>query len=222
MLSHHIISSYCNIFRAIMIVNTAFRQVIDESKGNCGICGDSIQKTIGHLELECGCVTHYACFVEYIKSKSSLEIGRYNGVLCPYFVTGECKYIGEYFFNTSYFHFLVEYYDENFTPEQSSNDAMSTRFTSDDCERICSWVNTDTSGADVNTGRQLNPYVEVTTKACPKCTTRISHFAGHGCHHVMVSANYRSHNKINLSSRAVLHVTSTGAISVAAPNRKTP
>jgi hypothetical protein len=161
------------------------RQVSDHCQATCGICGDDIRNAIGHLQLECDCVIHFACLVRYIRSKSSLMIFRYKGIVCPYSIAENCSYDGSYYLKVSDLHQLVEYYDQNISQDLSGEDAMSTPFTAEECEKICNWADGESCDQDGDAA-ELNPYVEATTKACPKCSTRISHFGGHGCHHVMV------------------------------------
>lgn len=50
-----------------------------------------------------------------------------------------------------------------------------------------SWITEKHQGVvrvDNNDPNTLDPYVKATTKACPTCTFRSSHYHGHQCHHI--------------------------------------
>ena len=168
--------------------NVAIRQLRGTTESRaCGICSELVcNDVIGHLQLGCSCVVHYTCLVRYIRSISRLTISKDCGIVCPYWVTGECKMRdSKFFMRPTDFSLLVEYYNNH---SSHVTEDISVPMTAEEVDKIISWT---TEVAVVqSTEEAMSLYALETTKPCPKCKYRVSHFSGHGCHHVMVRLSY--------------------------------
>ena len=155
-------------------------------------CTDPVNGDIGHLRLKCMCLIHYHCLVSYIRSKlgdkSSFVIG--EGICCPYM--RECKALDteEYFINLEDLEALVTYTDK-FSPRSLS--VFNETLTRDEVDKFQRYLNGDNeSTANIallpncdETEEDLSEkYINATTKPCPSCSYRATHFHGHMCHHV--------------------------------------
>ena len=68
------------------------RQASGNVVRNC-FCFEKVENQVGHLRLECNCLVHYHCLVQYIRSKlTEQESTDQCGIACPYAYTGECQY----------------------------------------------------------------------------------------------------------------------------------
>ena len=118
---------------------------------------------------------HHRCFVHYIRSQEQRAWKRSDGLPCP---------------NAG----LVDQCERNsgkvyiITPESLTAlvDCVEcdevVPLTSDELQKFRSWTRTEPS----NLGRQgsCDPFILATTKACPGCGCRSTHYHGHACHHV--------------------------------------
>lgn len=155
-------------------------------------CTDPVNGDIGHLRLKCMCLIHYHCLVSYIRSKlgdkSSFFIGK--GVCCPYM--RECKSLEteEYFINLEDLEALVKYTDK-FSPRSLS--VFNETLTRDEVDKFQRYLNGDNESTtniallpncDETEEDLSEKYINATTKPCPSCSYRATHFHGHMCHHV--------------------------------------
>lgn len=157
-------------------------------------CTDPVIGDIGHLRLKCMCLIHYHCLVSYIRNKlgdrSSFFIGK--GICCPYM--RECKSLEteDYFINVEDLETLIQYTDK-FSPRSLS--VFNETLTIAEVDKFQRYTNGDDDAEIITTNSAPLPsneeeedlsekYINATTKPCPSCSYRATHFHGHMCHHV--------------------------------------
>ena len=146
----------------------------------------------------CRCLLHDDCFVHYVRSKSKFDWTKAGGVRCPYSLAGEdCKFEGpgDYVITPDELHQLLILVQEALSEPGSTleeDDHMADApITFEEIEKFREWLDdtkqinetdrddNDSLDKDVN-----SVFIDVTTKACPKCGLRSGHMHGHACHHV--------------------------------------
>ena len=166
----------------------------------CCVCSDTVEVGLGHLRLGCRCLLHDDCFVHYVRSKSKFDWTKAGGVRCPYSLAGEdCKFEGpgDYVITPDELHQLLILVQEALSEPGSTleeDDHMADApITFEEIEKFREWLdeanqtaestppdaNSSTDKEDIN-----SIFIDVTTKACPKCGLRSGHMHGHACHHV--------------------------------------
>ena len=131
-------------------------------------------------KLPCGCRCHYECLVAYIQSRIRDRTQLGTTISCPY---GEqCVAAPSISLTFS---------------DLEAVASKGTALTLDDISQLQRWVqNRDEESrrfvteSDSEKARKLNsmdPYVLATTKACPSCSFRSTHYHGHFCHHIAPS-----------------------------------
>jgi hypothetical protein len=171
-------------------------------KMQCCICDELVLHGVGHLRLGCRCLCHESCFVSYIRSKSRADWGRAGGIACPYALGAEmCSFKGQnneaYRITPNDLGQLVKLLGcadrLSATAEEFMSDSLITL---DEIEKFESWilefrqagnVLVDDSDKDLiftPADEATKALIDATTKACPKCSLRATHYHGHSCHHI--------------------------------------
>lgn len=179
----------------------------EEEKKDCGICFDLILAQVGHLRLQCRCLVHFSCMVKYIRSLSSQQIIQSEGIVCPYNQLGTCAYSpGAYYIHPDDLEVLLEYQNSHGVQVSLASVTLSPtsanenkyllpegeQFTLEECRKIQGWL-ADSKKKIAHDESLTTPYVEATTKPCPKCNFRVSHFVGHACHHIQGCPSCQMH-----------------------------
>ena len=187
--------------------NASFQN--SESNKSCAVCMDPI---LGHndgidLRLACNCRIHYECLVGYIRGQLSdrislLRHGK-SGIICPYISSEECQYYGvffqqnisrrqqqrmklsakenvPFFINPTDLRQLVEI---GTLLNKKLNNSLSP-FLLSEVERFELWVNEGYLGNENEDENNLDPLHLATTKPCPVCRYRGTHYHGHHCHEI--------------------------------------
>jgi hypothetical protein len=181
------------------------RQASGQTEKNC-YCTDNVGKSVGDLRLGCGCLVHYQCLVKYIRVKledknallNSFGKQKENGIVCPYALADECNNGERYYMTTGDLNSLVSFGIDNHTSEYLK---------SEEVDKMRRWIeeHQSTSSAqldstmemtgDGNNDKEDQPqrdsgdmlvdkFINATTKKCPNCSYRASHYHGHACHHI--------------------------------------
>lgn len=169
------------------------------------------------IRLACRCLIHRSCLISYIRSQlgdraqlfAAMESAGQIGIICPYAGAGQCNAIGkEMFISVKDMDQLVTSKvvdtvgaDKAALPEET----LLPR----ELERLRVWIEEE-KGSKVAESK-INPEQEVakkkeadkkkqaemdlmtdvfiasTTKACPSCQFRVTHWHGHSCHHIQPS-----------------------------------
>mmetsp|Transcript_4392 Transcript_4392/g.8155 ORF Transcript_4392/g.8155 Transcript_4392/m.8155 type:complete len:1152 (-) Transcript_4392:2470-5925(-) len=174
----------------------------EKEKMSCCICDELVLHGVGHLRLGCRCLCHETCFVAYIRSKSRDDWGRAGGIACPYALGAEmCNFKGQ---NNEPYRItpndlgqmvkLLGCADRlSSTAEEYITDSLITL---DEIEKFETWILEfrqegktlmDGSGNDTiftANDNATRTFINATTKACPICSLRATHYHGHSCHHI--------------------------------------
>ena len=164
--------------------------------GRCDICLEEVRGSgRNNLRLGCRCLLHFDCLSSYIKAQlgDSAMLRRRGGITCPCSGLG-CSRDGAgaagqpappYVLGIDEISLLADYYAD--AVSSGALEAQTIPLTREDAERLRRFM--DEPAAPPSKVRRVAsdetwPYIETTTKQCPNCTNRESHFHGHACHHV--------------------------------------
>ena len=152
------------------------------------------------LRLGCGCLVHFACVTEYIRIalgdkeilKDATRGESRPGIRCPYYCANLCEYRGpgQYFMTAGDLARLVEYGEEHKDRLQGEGETSVPFLSLQEVEKLRLWLaeaEASTDEIDVlpsSVDDETQRYICATTKPCPKCGYRASHFHGHACHHI--------------------------------------
>ena len=171
-----------------------------DSKGfYCFICrdyesGDNDSNEVSKfVRLGCRCISHYHCLIQYIRSKlgNRLKISL-NGISCPY--GKECKSYktlddvgGDetklYYITTTDLDIVVDYGRNNPKLKENLDENDCEELTHEEVNDLRKWLE-EKREIKIFTDDDFDLFVISTTKACPSCGFRSTHFQGHQCHHV--------------------------------------
>lgn len=147
------------------------------------------------IRLGCGCVIHYHCLIRYIKFKiiHDRRTISLNGISCPYGT--ECKLEDEskkkYFITTDDLENIYHYGIEN--PQVitylKENDIDLLSY--EEVEGLKKWIEEEKLVTTLDISNDDDDlYTIYTTKACPRCNYRSTHYHGHNCHHISPDGGY--------------------------------
>lgn len=169
---------------------------VDRSHLEC-FCTDRIESKPGNLRLKCNCLVHYDCLVSYIRSKTAEEMRKAKGVGCPYLKAGVCGYPDRALITTESMQTML---DDFHSIAEGLTEATSDILNKEEVEKFERWISEPsfldlkpTGGDTVSMGRNdskqdgsdTDAYIAATTKPCPVCGYRATHFHGHSCHHTL-------------------------------------
>ena len=160
----------------------------------CFSCREMVGDDASDLRLGCRCRVHLECFVAYLKSilrdrvtTSALEIGtETKGIHCPNYnknpSLSECTYIGEDFYLVR-LRDLIRVVEIDAKVNGKILGSSKESFTKEDLAKLKEWLEEESTVEGVE--NDVESIIEHTTKSCPKCNFRQSHFHGHACHAVV-------------------------------------
>ena len=170
----------------------------------CGICcncsdGDSdLSSTSKFVRLCCSCVLHYSCLIAYIRSKlGDRQSITLQGVSCPYGC--ECKSFKtlegatgdqteQYYITVNDLDSIVDYGMSHPELKQYLDKNDCKELTHEEVSGLREWIEERASKRykpdKIFTDNDYDVFVLSTTKACPNCGYRSTHYHGHQCHHV--------------------------------------
>jgi hypothetical protein len=196
---------------AVDQVPPLLRQCSGAERREC-FCSDSVGSDPAHdVRLACRCLIHRACLVSYIRSLLSdrlslfaaMENAGQIGIICPYARANQCNAIGKETF--------ISLKDmENLITKQPQSDAdklPSEALIPDEVARFKRWIEEEKGSSSVTASEVVDGneekrkmaakvnkelemtgvYITATTKACPSCQFRVTHWHGHSCHHIQPS-----------------------------------
>lgn len=156
----------------------------------CSICHDfdedsNPERTGSTIILTCGCCFHRECIINYIKFKlndDAFTMKDIGGLSCPNVSARTCKnpeliinstdvidyFRGDHGIDVNKF---IRFSDKNF--ESSGSDQLGE----------------EKMGETLNAIELSQAYIDVTSKPCPNCNTRGTHYHGHSCHHISPNTN---------------------------------
>jgi hypothetical protein len=162
--------------------------------------GDSdSSSTSKFVRLGCGCILHYVCLIQYLRSKLGDRLTMsLNGIACAY--GSECKSFktldevgGDdtkiYYINIIDLDNIVDYSIIHPELQQYLNENDCKALTHEEVNGLKEWIEYEQKRR-IDDIVNLNPIVITdlliisTTKACPYCGYRSSHPHGHACHHI--------------------------------------
>jgi len=178
------------------------RQASGRAPGmSCQICLSPVGLAPGaaeDLRLGCHCLVHYSCLVQYIRTclgnktmlLHSIPQGEDRpGIICPMSSAKTCQFAesGEanYFLTVADLELLIEYGETNrerLAGEQEEEVGEPLILTRVEAEKLRLWLAETQSQKPVPDSDDA--MINATTKPCPKCNYRASHFHSHHCHHV--------------------------------------
>ena len=176
----------------------------NEDEPICAVCMDPV---INHNDgvdilLACKCRIHYECLIGYIRNQMTDRItllghGK-DGIICPYISISGCRFsqvfyaenrarrqsnkistnnVVDYFINVTDLQILVKV---GVQIKMKINAGLNP-LTLPEVNRLQEWIDEGRESIDDS---NLDPFVVATTKACPVCQYRGTHFMGHDCHHI--------------------------------------
>jgi hypothetical protein len=152
-------------------------------------------------------LVHYHCLISYIRSKledkaallSSLKKEAQNGILCPYTLAGECGAAADhgerYYMTAQDLNSLVSFGIENGKVEHLTLEEVDKfrRWMNEPQETLSS-INSGVDATDMEAAHHqkresesedlAEKFINATTKKCPHCGNRLTHYHGHACHHI--------------------------------------
>lgn len=160
------------------------RQHSKISQSICGICldDDSLvgsSDSLTDMRLGCTCAIHYDCLVGYIKSclRNKDTINK-NGIHCPYYSKEEklsrCKQLDSCYFILPDDVEAISAYANN---EELCGSSLSVT----EALKLQVFMEKDAKEVEIS---ETDDYINSTTKPCPKCRIRTTHYHGHNCHHI--------------------------------------
>lgn len=168
----------------------------------CGFCDEDIKAELGHLRLGCRCLVHYGCIVSYVRSKlEDRSTIKERGIPCPYGPL--CKAQEEYFLRPKDLQALLRYQSDfnsdGYAPELCEEDEKIKVLTSVEVAKFTKWCEHQQSDEPefdpeeylTTMDTKSRQYMEATTKPCPNCHMRATHYHGHECHHVSISVRQK-------------------------------
>lgn len=161
------------------------------------------------IKIACQCVLHYECLVRYIRNQlgdriSLLRHGK-EGILCPYIISETCRYKNEfresnrqlsmlssssrssvesklYFISLSDMDWLVDF------GARLANNRIETAgvkaLLKENVDQMRRWIEEGYFGNELNDESGMDLLQLATTKRCPGCNYRGTHYHGHHCHHI--------------------------------------
>jgi hypothetical protein len=170
----------------------------------CFNCREQTGDEKTDLRLGCKCLVHQSCFVQYLKSivkdrmtthALDMSAAKVKGIHCPNYnsnaALNECSYeesssggeVEFYLITTRDLIRIVEISGLNSSEEESE------KFSKEDLDKLTEWLS-ELGNVTPSSSDEFCSIIEHTTKACPKCRFRQSHFLGHGCHAVNCGVCY--------------------------------
>eukprot|EP01038_Epipyxis_sp_PR26KG_P004472 gene4472-6323_t len=182
------------------------------SEGRECFCMDEKMGTnLFDIILPCDCLIHYSCLIQYIFMQLGDKMTLMNHlpsedpdlssiILCPFIFSNQCTFSntvkdrlqnqlsilpGKYFLSFSDMLWLVK-----LGPAVISVNEYDPILQLSDVSKVKRWIQQRSSAIKygvVVSDIKSNGYIEATTKPCPKCKVRGTHFHGHACHHISPS-----------------------------------
>lgn len=142
------------------------------------------------MRLGCGCVIHYHCLIQYIKFKIGDRLTMsLRGMSCPY--GSECKSFetledeSKYFITTDDIENIYQYGLEHPQLTISLEENEVTPLLFEEVEGFKKWIEERKQVTTLEISDDDHDlYTISTTKGCPSCGYRSTHYHGHQCHHV--------------------------------------
>jgi hypothetical protein len=180
-----------------MSQTSLFRQVSGNQSEICSICQDpelpvGPNRNVSDVRMACGCAFHYLCLVAYIKAElgDKEAVRKTCGIRCPNAksTVGTCKHSGgreAYTMGPVDLDTIASYAESN--PALAASDTIT--LSREESAKLRDWLekNSEKNSSSAAPPSELDLdmlFIEATSKKCPKCPNRESHFHGHKCHHV--------------------------------------
>ena len=176
-----------------------FRKVSGFSTSEC-FCYDS-DRLIGlrkdencDIRLACYCGVHYDCLIKYIQVKIGDRLCMsLQGIECPY--GRDCNQFVRST-NSNNYHYLSQadlhgFVDYGELHPELNESLLCEPLTHQKVNDLANWIIEEELKVVKCLPVQLqvnriddDPYLLASTKACPNCSIRTSHYHGHSCHHI--------------------------------------
>lgn len=168
-------------------------------KYECLVCSD-IHKEDDismYLRLGCKCIIHYHCLIMYLQTKIGDRLSMsLKGISCPYgsscrsFLTldevgGDETKI--YYITMEDLDNIVDYGISHPNLHQYLDIYSCDDLTHEEVTGLKEWIREQESNKKITikfTDDDFDLYIKSTTKKCPNCGYRSSHYHGHSCHHI--------------------------------------
>ena len=147
------------------------------------------------IRLGCGCVIHYHCLTRYVRHKiddrSTMSL---SGMACPYgiecksFKTLEDESKNTYFITIEDLENIYNYHIEH--PSYLKDNEVNP-LSYEEVEGLKKWIEEQKQVTTIKISNEnYDLYTISTTKACPSCGYRSTHYHGHQCHHISPFGGY--------------------------------
>lgn len=167
------------------------RQASQNAVGYC-FCGDddNNDNRENTLRLGCRCIVHYGCLITYIYSKLNDRLTMsLNGISCPY--GSDCAHSKEasdsaviYYITLDDLDNIVDYGINHPDLKKYLEEYSCKELTHDAVDQLRLWITEQKENPVVLTDDDFTLFLKSTTKQCPRCRYRSTHYHGHSCHHI--------------------------------------
>ena len=168
----------------------------------CNDCDDGdndINDVSKFVRLGCTCISHYHCLIQYVRYKLGDRISMsLNGISCPY--GSECKSFktldevdGDdtkiYYITTTDLDTIVDYGTNHPKLQQYLDEHECTALTHEEVNGLRLWIEEERERliVPIDPNVMTDLFIISTTKACPHCGYRSTHYHGHQCHYISPS-----------------------------------
>jgi len=161
------------------------------AKKNCFCLAFTDDTSNQFMRLGCGCVLHYHCLVQYLQHRMRDRIGMsLQGISCPY--GAECKSFGSNDGESMIYHVtlddltnIVDYGSSHPDLRQYLDDIGCEALTHEQVNSLKEWIaEQNDKPVKKYTDDDYELFIISTSKACPACGYRSTHYYGHQCHHI--------------------------------------
>ena len=167
---------------------------LSQSKKNCFCLDFTDDPSTLFMRLGCNCVIHYHCLVQHLQHSIGDRINmNLQGISCPY--GGECKSLvsgsddsgGVYYVTLDDLDNIVEYGVSHPDLKGYLDEVGCEALTHEQVKLLKEWIDEQKNvptNPRVYTDGDYELFIISTTKACPACGYRSTHYHGHRCHHI--------------------------------------
>ena len=158
------------------------------STKNCFCCDDDVDNNDSHVLLRCQCILHLQCLKRYIYYAIGDRLSmNHKGIKCPY--GSECNAYSisnDTMYITIDDLFTIIDLNPNDNDDNNASNSNDKKLTRDIINDFSNWLCDEQSNKDAPkyTDSDYNDFIISTTKACPSCGYRSTHYHGHQCHHI--------------------------------------
>ena len=184
------------------------RQSSGSEQKECFCCEVVGNSPTTDVRLACNCLIHRQCLVTYLRSQlgdkiallSTMDRLHQTGIICPYVTANACNGSGvTTFISLTDLEILLSTAQISTVVNSDNNVSEDYALSTDEIARFQRWIEEDRNSLLHKTNLKVeepsvaktstpadrtDEYITATTKPCPSCNMRVTHWHGHSCHHI--------------------------------------